>query len=114
MQRLYGNPTMRTRFLVAASFVSLSTALLVVPTAAQAQECLLDTDGNDTATDGVDTDGGAQSNGDSSNLACGAGAAVTGLGSTAIAGVSVSGSAQAAQDRADDAYGLADTANRKA
>ena len=55
------------------AFASTAIAQVVAITPVQAAECLLDTN-NDGVADAADTDGGAESDGTPSTLACGNGA----------------------------------------
>ena len=53
-------------------------------TSAHADDCLLDTNGDGNADTNIDTDGGANSQGNNFRLACGHNASATGTGSTAV------------------------------
>src|SRR5262245_56090756 len=66
--------------------VSTPLTLIVAPQPAQAEDCLLDTNDNGTATATTDTDGGAESGVSPTpeRLACGPGATATGSFSTAV------------------------------
>jgi hypothetical protein len=61
----------------------MAALALTAPTQVAAAECLLDTDGDGTASAG-DTDGGAVSDGTADTLACGTAATATGANSTAV------------------------------
>src|SRR6185436_20935962 len=60
--------------------------VLIAAQPAQADDCLLDTNDNGTATATTDTDGGAASSGIDTRLACGVGATASGSSSTAVGG----------------------------
>ena len=71
-------------FLLAGS-AGIATAAMLLPAApARADDCLLDTSNDGTATAGVDSDLAANSGGDDSRLACGEFAQALGTPSVAI------------------------------
>lgn len=63
----------------AAAVSAFAAGMLAQPTPALAEECLLDTNGDGTATDGIDTADGADGSG-AGSLACGTDATASGIG----------------------------------
>ena len=71
----------KTILMSACAAVALAAAMTSAP--AQADDCLLDTNADSKANDGVDTDGGANSSGIDARHACGFAAEASGTNSTA-------------------------------
>ncbi len=78
-----------TKLITSAGVLALiAGAGIAMAPSAQAWDCLLDTNNDGNADSNVDTDGGADSSGNPSRLACGPGASAAGMHSTALGGSS--------------------------
>ena len=74
----------RIAFIAAIALASTAGSALLLPNQARADDCLLDTNNDGDADATTDTDGGANSSGEDSRLACGVSATASGQYGTAI------------------------------
>src|SRR5215207_9323148 len=74
----------RIAFVFAMALASTAAGALLMPNEARADDCLLDSNNDGVATATTDTDGGANSSGNDTRLACGIGAVASGTDAMAI------------------------------